>query len=472
MKRFTVVSLAILVLLAMSFAMFACGGGGGSDSGGSNSLPSAPTAPVITSAVPGDNSATIGWSSVANATGYNLYYSNQSPVTKGSLKLAAVVSPCTVRSLTAGQRYYLAVTAYDSAGESNLSNEVAVDVPISISPAPVKFQFTGTSGPLVITADSVYFGITRNDDAFVVKYNKTTGEQEWEMSALATAHPDTITGIAVLGNNVIAIGLEDDYIIPGMGGGKIWFLKFAADTGVKLIETPEIDRGVIYGPVTFGNFIYIATGSWIGKIDVDGNMIAQATPNVGLINTYVGFYTLAADSTGVYFAGRAISYSTGGQDRFAVAKYDGNLNRLWYYQNGDFTDPSLDILGRGALAVSTANNAVYIAGLRNLFGTGAVYGETVKLDINTGAPIKINSSTAPSINMFLMSGGVEVFRADLDSGVSSISSIDTDSLNTAWNVSFNDGITNWTWDNNLIYVSGAQRDHILIFDPATRAWLN
>ncbi|GEM_PF-1756792 len=460
MKRFA----AVLGLLAM----FACGGGG-SDSGGSNPSSTPLAAPVITSAVPGDNSATIGWSAVTGANGYNLYYSNQSPVTKSSSKSTGVVSPCTISNLAAGQRYYFAVSASNSAGESNLSNEAVVDVP---TPAPVKFQFSGVSEPLLVTADSVYVGIARNGDAFIVKYDKATGQQIWEVPALTTVHPDKVTGLAVIGNLVLAFGLEDDYIIPGMGGGKIWFLKFAADTGVKLFEISVIGRGVVYGPVTLENFIYIATDSWIGKVDIDGNMIAQATPNVGLINTYVGFYTLVADSTGVYFAGRAISYSTGGQDRFAVAKYDGNLNRLWYYQRGDFSDPSADILGNGALAVSPFNGAVYIAGLRNLFGTGSVYGETVKLDINTGAPLQINSTTAPAYNLFLLSGGTEVFRADLDSGVSNISSINTDSLNTVWNLSFNGWIIDWAWDNNLIYVSDGVQNYIRVFDPATRAWMN
>lgn len=462
---------AALVTVLVAVLLSGCGGGGSSDS--NSSLPSpppvVPAVPVITSAVPGDNSATIGWSAVIGASGYNLYYSDQSQVSKSSWRLAAVISPYTIHNLTAGQTYYFAVSAYNSAGESNLSNEVTVVIPI---PAPVKFQFSGIAGPLVISADSVYVGITRNDDAFVAKYNKATGQQEWETSALSTVHPDKVTGLAIIGNSVFAIGLEDDYIIPGMGGGKIWFLKFAADTGVKLLEISEIDRGVVYGPVTFGNFIYIATDSWIGKIDLDGNMIAQAIPNVGLINTYVGYNVLAVDSTGVYFAGRAVSYSTGGQDRFAVAKYDGDLNRLWYYQNGQFTDSSADILGNGALAVSPANGAVYIAGLRNLFGIGSVYGETVKLDISTGTPLQINSTTAPSYNLFLLSGGTEVFRADLDSGTSSISSIDTDSLNTIWSISFNGWIIDWAWDNNLIYISDGGQGHIRIFDPVSRNWLN
>ena len=457
MKRLAAVLLVTLVSLMMSLTMFACGGGGGSGSGGSNPPPvsAPPNAPVITSAIPGDNSATIGWAAVAGATGYNLYYSNQSPVTKSSLKLTAVVSPYTVRNLTAGQKYYFAVTAYDSAGESNLSNEVAVDVP---APAPPKFQFTGSTGPflpLLMDGNALYVGLTRSGDAYLAKFDKTTGQKIWETSVLATTYPDSVTGIAVLGNDVIACCLEDDYITPGMGGGKIWCVKLDATSGMKLAAIPEINRGSVVGPVALNGFLYAyisydGGSRSIAKIDRDGNMVSQVLP-------YESYMVVKADSTGIYFAG--------GVSRLAVARYDGDLNRLWYYQHDGGTGPlDADVLGSQALAVT--DNSIYIAGWLALF-SGSGHGEIVEIGRDSGQLIR--ADTTPFFYGFLLTVGNRLFGATY---LSEMNEIDTSNGNTLWSQSLGGSMADWKADSGLIYITQFGTDRVRVFDPASRQWLN
>ena len=455
MKRFTAV---LLVALVFSLAMSACGGGGGSDSGGNNPPSSTPpTAPVITSAVPGagGNSATIGWSAVAEATGYNLYYSNQSPVTKSSVRSVAVVSPYTIQNLTAGQRYYFAVTAYNSTGESNLSNEVVVDVPT----LPVKFQFTGSAGPflpLLMDNNALYIGLTRSGDAYLAKFDKTTGRKIWETSVLATTYPDSVTGIAVLGNDVIVFCLEDDYVIPGMGGGKIWFVKLDATSGMKLVDIPEINRGSVVGPVALNGFLYAyisydGGSRSIAKIDSNGNMVFQILP-------YDSYTVVKADSTGIYFAG--------GVSRLAVARYDGDLNRQWYFQYDSGTDPTdADLPGVNALAMS--GDAVYVSGFLQLF-SGSGQGVTVKVNKAIGTFVWDNKNT-PFYD-FLLSSGMDIFGVNWHG--TTMDSIDVGTGNTLWSQSLGGSMADWKDDSGLIYITQFGTDRVRVFDPVSRQWLN
>src|SRR5262247_398781 len=77
---------------------------------------------------------------VPNLAGYKLYYGSQSGQYKTMIPVG-MTTTYTVTNLPAGQTYYFAATAYDSAGtESDLSNEVSVTLPtlpsVTLSAAP------------------------------------------------------------------------------------------------------------------------------------------------------------------------------------------------------------------------------------------------------------------------------------------------------------------------------------------------
>ena len=84
---------------------------------------------------PVSNTAILAWDSVADAavTGYSVYYGTASGVyfqAVGSGISAGNVTTYTLTGLTRGNRYYFAVTAYDTAGlESGYSNEVSKVIP-------------------------------------------------------------------------------------------------------------------------------------------------------------------------------------------------------------------------------------------------------------------------------------------------------------------------------------------------------
>ena len=83
-------------------------------------------APTYVTATADAGEATISWSTVADATSYNIYYSRTSGITKATgIKLANRISPSKVTGLNSGTRYYFIVTAVNADGESVESNQVS-----------------------------------------------------------------------------------------------------------------------------------------------------------------------------------------------------------------------------------------------------------------------------------------------------------------------------------------------------------
>lgn len=112
---------AVLVLAA-------CGGGGG----GSSQQP--PAAPTGATASPANGQAAVSWTAAAGATSYNVYSSSTSPVTKAAAKTTVAATSVTLPALTNGSAVYVAVSAANAAGESELSNETCA-VPTAASTA-------------------------------------------------------------------------------------------------------------------------------------------------------------------------------------------------------------------------------------------------------------------------------------------------------------------------------------------------
>lgn len=84
--------------------------------------PPNPTGVAVTSTVAGQ--ATVSWSLVVGATGYNVYYlqtataPTTATVISTGVKQASAASPATLLSLTSGAKYYVVVTSVNAAGES------------------------------------------------------------------------------------------------------------------------------------------------------------------------------------------------------------------------------------------------------------------------------------------------------------------------------------------------------------------
>jgi len=117
------------------------------DGGALPPAPSAPAAPTGLNAVGGTGKVTLTWTSVSNATSYNIYYATTSVVTTTSgTKISTDKNPYLQTGLTAGTTYYYIVTAVNSAGESAASAQASAGT-TSTPPVP-----TVPAAPSAVTA--------------------------------------------------------------------------------------------------------------------------------------------------------------------------------------------------------------------------------------------------------------------------------------------------------------------------------
>ncbi len=97
---------------------------------------SAPAVPVGLTASGGTGQVTLSWTSVSNATSYNIYYATTSGVTKTSgTKIFSVTTPYAQTGLAAETTYFYVVTAVNSAGESADSVQISAST-VSTPPLP------------------------------------------------------------------------------------------------------------------------------------------------------------------------------------------------------------------------------------------------------------------------------------------------------------------------------------------------
>jgi hypothetical protein len=95
-----------------------------------------PAPPANVAAAPGIGTVTVSWSAVAGATKYKVYYAAGTTVDKTAACFGDAVSPKNVSGLSNGTVYAFAVSAVNTAGESNLS-QIATTMPVVIPGAPV-----------------------------------------------------------------------------------------------------------------------------------------------------------------------------------------------------------------------------------------------------------------------------------------------------------------------------------------------
>jgi len=133
-----------IVMLLLAFVISGCGDG--------------PDAPKNLTGSAGANSASLNWDAVEAGTEtvtYNVYRGTSTGSINGKTKIGSGLSTTsyTDASLTAGTSYYYQVTAQDSKGESDASNEVKV-TPGGL-PAPTNLTASAVAGQVNLTWNTV-----------------------------------------------------------------------------------------------------------------------------------------------------------------------------------------------------------------------------------------------------------------------------------------------------------------------------
>jgi fibronectin type 3 domain-containing protein len=150
-----------------------------------SATPVLPPGPTGVAAAPGDNTATINWTSVAGATSYNVYRSQTSPVTKTTgTKSTGTDNSLVITGLTNGTPYYFVVTVVVNGLESPESSEVTATPTSAIPPAPgAPINVTGAAGagavtitwPAVATATSYNAYYSTSPSVTIATGTKVTG---------------------------------------------------------------------------------------------------------------------------------------------------------------------------------------------------------------------------------------------------------------------------------------------------------
>ncbi|MCA8939009.1 MAG: fibronectin type III domain-containing protein, partial [Planctomycetes bacterium] len=152
------------------------------------------TSPVISipqnlSANAGSTSVTLSFDTVTGASGYTIYYSTSSAVSKtNGTPVSAATSPATVTGLTNGTLYYFVITANDGGSQSAESNKVSAKPVIGI---PQNISVSGGNGSAMVSFTTVSGAI-----GYMVYYSSTIGVTKVNgSSATFGASPANVTGL-------------------------------------------------------------------------------------------------------------------------------------------------------------------------------------------------------------------------------------------------------------------------------------
>ncbi|MBI5149746.1 MAG: right-handed parallel beta-helix repeat-containing protein [Candidatus Omnitrophica bacterium] len=140
------------------------------DGPGGNPTGFPPAAPVLNSAVPGNQQITLQWTAAATATGYKVKYGTASGIYGTTLDVGNVTT-YPVTGLTNDTPYYFVVTAYNGFGERDPSNQLNQTPTNAAFPPPVISQnttWTLANSPYRIVNDvTVNAGVTLTIEAGV-----------------------------------------------------------------------------------------------------------------------------------------------------------------------------------------------------------------------------------------------------------------------------------------------------------------
>ena len=214
----------------------------------------------------------------------------------------------------------------------------------AVGTKPPPFQINGVSGGSASDGNNTFIVTLRNKDVYLTKFT-STGAFLWEKPVLVTSDWDSCGqynegGLALMGDYVYLICIQDTHNWVGPLPGKVWFKKIAKTSGEIAVEKILGSKdGTATGPVVdeaTGTMysVYSPSIEYLIRIDQDGvilNGVADRQPT----EQFHGITVVAPD--GVYEVGT--NMQSGSFNRIHVVKFSKDLTtRLWEAQYRNFAD--------------------------------------------------------------------------------------------------------------------------------------
>jgi len=148
----------------------------------------APATPTDLTAASGTGQVTLSWTSVSNATSYNLYYATTAGVTKASgTKISSVSAPFVKTGLAAGTTYYFVVTAVNGAGESAASAQASAVTAAAPPVATVPAAPTGLIAVGGTNQATLSWSVVSSATSYNVYYATSSGVTKSNGTKIASA---------------------------------------------------------------------------------------------------------------------------------------------------------------------------------------------------------------------------------------------------------------------------------------------
>ncbi|MBI5193028.1 MAG: hypothetical protein HZA08_06250 [Nitrospirae bacterium] len=263
-------------------------------------MSSPPSAPTGVTPAASDSQATIKWDTVSNATSYNIYWSRAEGVSKANgTKISGITSTSYWHTgLLENTTYYYVITAVNSFGESNVSNQIITEAYKFIT----KWGRSGTGDgqfawPIGIAVDSsgnIY--VVDSGNARIQKFTSNgTFITKWGSPGTGDGQFSGPSAIAVDSSGNVYVADASNARVQKFSSDGMFITKWGSSgTGDGQFDTPN---GIAVD--LFGN-VYVAD-TWnarVQKFSSDGSFITKWAIYITGEIKYSDPISIAVDSLG------------------------------------------------------------------------------------------------------------------------------------------------------------------------------